>query len=99
MPAEKKIRGDDTRMKVGSPYKNSLAQILKIGQVIIVGAGLGGLGAAIAILLAGHTVTVLESAAEIAEVSTYSASSSLQTTFPRHSTFLGRSRYPNPSKL
>ncbi|KAI0889501.1 FAD/NAD(P)-binding domain-containing protein [Annulohypoxylon maeteangense] len=37
-------------------------------QVIIVGAGLGGLGAAIAILLAGHNVTVLESASEIGEI-------------------------------
>jgi salicylate hydroxylase len=37
-------------------------------QVIVVGAGLGGLGAAIAILLAGHTVTVLESCAEMSEV-------------------------------
>ncbi|KAH7399852.1 FAD dependent oxidoreductase [Cadophora sp. MPI-SDFR-AT-0126] len=37
-------------------------------KVIIVGAGLGGLGAAISILLAGHSVLVLESASEIAEV-------------------------------
>lgn len=37
-------------------------------QVIIVGAGLGGLGAAISILLAGHDVTVLESASEIGEI-------------------------------
>lgn len=37
-------------------------------QVIVVGAGLGGLGAAIAILLAGHDVTVLESAPAIGEV-------------------------------
>ncbi|KAF2705075.1 FAD/NAD(P)-binding domain-containing protein [Pleomassaria siparia CBS 279.74] len=37
-------------------------------HVIIVGAGLGGLGAAISILLSGHTVTILESASEIAEV-------------------------------
>ncbi|KAF2109383.1 hypothetical protein BDV96DRAFT_651823 [Lophiotrema nucula] len=37
-------------------------------DVIIIGAGLGGLGAAISILLAGHTVTILESAQEISEV-------------------------------
>ncbi|OAA60280.1 Aromatic-ring hydroxylase-like protein [Niveomyces insectorum RCEF 264] len=37
-------------------------------RVIVVGAGLGGLGAAIGVLLAGHDVTVLESAAEIGEV-------------------------------
>ncbi|KAI0173249.1 FAD/NAD(P)-binding domain-containing protein [Hypoxylon sp. FL1284] len=37
-------------------------------HIIIVGAGLGGLGAAIAILLAGHNVTVLESASEIGEI-------------------------------
>ncbi|KAK6596224.1 FAD binding domain-containing protein [Botrytis cinerea] len=37
-------------------------------KVIVVGAGLGGLGAAIAISLAGHSVTVLESAHEIGEV-------------------------------
>lgn len=36
--------------------------------MIIIGAGLGGLGAAIAIRLAGHSVTVLESAREIGEV-------------------------------
>ncbi|EPE04140.1 salicylate hydroxylase [Ophiostoma piceae UAMH 11346] len=37
-------------------------------KVVIVGAGLGGLGAAIAILLAGHEVTVLESASKIGEI-------------------------------
>ncbi|KAI0897200.1 FAD/NAD(P)-binding domain-containing protein [Annulohypoxylon nitens] len=37
-------------------------------HAIIVGAGLGGLGAAISILLAGHNVTVLESASEIGEI-------------------------------
>jgi thioredoxin reductase len=52
--------------------KNHTAHVLKDEQVIIVGAGLGGLGAAIAILLAGHSATVLESAAEIAEVSIHS---------------------------
>ncbi|KZF25830.1 2-polyprenyl-6-methoxyphenol hydroxylase [Xylona heveae TC161] len=37
-------------------------------KIIVVGAGLGGLGAAIALLLAGHEVSVLECANEIAEV-------------------------------
>ncbi|PSR82628.1 FAD binding domain-containing protein [Coniella lustricola] len=37
-------------------------------NTIVVGAGLGGLGAAIAILLGGHDVTVLEAASEIGEV-------------------------------
>ncbi|KAL2202288.1 FAD/NAD(P)-binding domain-containing protein [Sarocladium strictum] len=37
-------------------------------DVTIVGAGLGGLGAAISILLAGHKVTVLEAAPQIGEV-------------------------------
>ncbi|KAG9239299.1 hypothetical protein BJ875DRAFT_221758 [Amylocarpus encephaloides] len=37
-------------------------------KIIIVGAGLGGLGAAIALLLAGHDVEVFEAASEIGEV-------------------------------
>ncbi|KAF2847602.1 FAD binding domain-containing protein [Plenodomus tracheiphilus IPT5] len=37
-------------------------------DVIIVGAGLAGLGAAISILLAGHNVHILESAPEIGEI-------------------------------
>ncbi|KAL4866547.1 hypothetical protein BDV12DRAFT_210382 [Aspergillus spectabilis] len=37
-------------------------------QVIVVGAGLAGLGATIACLLAGHDVYLLESAREIAEI-------------------------------
>lgn len=37
-------------------------------QVIIVGAGLGGLGAALGFLRGGHRVVILESAPEIAEV-------------------------------
>ncbi|KAI8940516.1 hypothetical protein NX059_004193 [Plenodomus lindquistii] len=37
-------------------------------DVIIVGAGLGGLGAAISILLAGHNVHILESTSEIGEI-------------------------------
>lgn len=39
----------------------------KLGCVVV-GGGLGGLGAAIAILLAGHDVTVLEAASHIGEV-------------------------------
>jgi phytoene dehydrogenase-like protein len=42
--------------------------IPNIPQIMIVGAGLGGLGAAIALLLAGHDVEVFESASEIGEV-------------------------------
>lgn len=37
-------------------------------NIIIVGAGLGGIGAAISCALEGHNVTVLESASQIAEV-------------------------------
>ncbi len=40
-------------------------------QVVIVGAGLGGLGAAIALRRAGHKVIVLEQAPEFGEVSQY----------------------------
>jgi cation diffusion facilitator CzcD-associated flavoprotein CzcO len=57
--------------------ENCFVQNTDNNQVIIVGAGLGGLGAAIAILLAGHAVTVLESAAEIAEVNTHRFSFSI----------------------
>ncbi len=45
-----------------------MTYLISPSQVVVVGAGLGGLGAAIAILLAGHDVEVLESASEIAEV-------------------------------
>ncbi|KIV89302.1 hypothetical protein PV10_08879 [Exophiala mesophila] len=37
-------------------------------DIIVVGAGLGGIGAAIALLLAGHSVHIFEAATEIGEV-------------------------------
>ncbi len=41
-------------------------------QIAIIGAGLGGLAAAIGIARAGHKVTILEQAAFLGEVCSYS---------------------------
>ena len=41
-------------------------------QIAIIGAGLGGLAAAIRIARAGHRVTILEQAASLGEVCSYS---------------------------
>ena len=40
-------------------------------QIAIIGAGLGGLAAAIGIARAGHTVTIIEQASVLGEVSSY----------------------------
>lgn len=74
MPTSKKIRAPESRLEVDLAFIQLVVLYIDrsdthdSAQVIIVGAGLGGLGAAIAILLAGHNVTVLESTAEIGEV-------------------------------
>lgn len=48
---------------------SALKVVEKIGlHIIVVGAGLAGISAAISCALAGHSVTVLESAKELAEV-------------------------------
>lgn len=40
-------------------------------QIAIIGAGLGGLAAAIGVARAGHKVTILEQASLLGEVSSY----------------------------
>jgi salicylate hydroxylase len=49
-------------------------------DIIIVGAGLGGLSAAISCALAGHNVLVLEGAKQLAEVSYLSLGSGFNGT-------------------
>ncbi|KAI1628941.1 salicylate hydroxylase [Exophiala viscosa] len=55
----------DSPIPVITPLKRDPSTQL---DIIIVGAGIGGVGAAVALLLAGHKVTILEAASEIAEV-------------------------------
>ncbi len=59
------VRMSTSPIPIRTPLRREASTQLNI---IIVGAGLGGVGAAIALLLAGHKVTILEAASEIAEV-------------------------------
>ena len=64
-------------------------------HVGIVGAGLGGLAAAIGIARAGHKVTILEQAAVLGEVSF-----AIIHTYPTSTdTLTDRSRNSNPTQL
>jgi NADPH-dependent 2,4-dienoyl-CoA reductase/sulfur reductase-like enzyme len=71
IPKEKILRDDVSKLKVSEQNQMNVSfhqTSFNMSQIIIVGAGLGGLGAAIALLLAGHDVEVFESASEIGEV-------------------------------
>lgn len=62
-------------------------------HIAIVGAGLGGLAAAISIAKAGHRATILEQAAALGEVCEYHHHLLHLLTSP------GRRRYSNPTQL
>lgn len=55
-------------LDVSDKDRRGVSSTLTSLKILVVGAGLGGLGAAIALRLAGHNVAVLESAQEIGEV-------------------------------
>jgi cation diffusion facilitator CzcD-associated flavoprotein CzcO len=59
----------EAKLKVSSSTKGrEIDSVLICVKIIVVGAGLGGVGAAISCLLAGHSVHILESTNEIGEV-------------------------------
>ena len=61
----------DKNKPTGPKPISHLSDMLQLQlQVGIVGAGLGGLAAAIGIALAGHKVTILEQASALGEVDT-----------------------------
>jgi salicylate hydroxylase len=60
-------RDASTRLKVRHPPPTAVQHLTGV-QIIVVGAGLGGLATSISCRLAGHEVTVLESAAAMGEI-------------------------------
>lgn len=82
--------------KLESPKsKAEVPKAAVILNIIIVGAGLGGLSTAIALRRNGHNVTVLEQASALGEVSPYIFSTkSFLLTLPK-----GRSGYSSTAKL
>lgn len=70
---QKEVRDESSRLEVCTrpvcPSYKPLNRTAELSiQIIIVGAGLAGLGAAISCSLAGHDVQILESAQEIKEI-------------------------------
>jgi len=61
-------RGEQITCERPGSFQKQTSHVETSCQVIIIGAGLGGLGAAISLLLAGHTVEILEAASQIADV-------------------------------
>jgi hypothetical protein len=76
----------------GTPPRQAKVRL----KVLIVGAGLGGLATSIALARRGHSVTVLEQAQQLGEVSHFCAKPNVIST---NSTSAGRSRRPDPTQF